>query len=408
MAFHFTQMFHYHTFPNGLTLLAETLPHRKSFTILHFCPWGSANDPPKKAGLTALTCEMMLRGAGKRDNREFLEAMDQLGIRRCEAISPLGMEFQGTLLAENWEGAVHLYADLLRQPRLAREEMEAARMTQIQETLDEDPAEYLMKCLRERFYGFVWGHDSDGKKEDLQKIRWQEVVAHYRKGIRPNGMILAAVGNFEWDKLLQVVEQRYGDWEPADVPVPEPPQLSWEPFRKTWDSRQTHLGLAWETLPFAHPQRLTAWAGLSVLGDGMGGRFYNEIREKRGLCYSVEASCHSLKEKGGVFCLMATRPEMASQGLALLLAEVERLRDGISTEEWLALKARSKSSLVRLQESSLAWCQGMVYDWYHLGRVRSRSEILRQVETLSLDSINTYLASHPIFPILIGTVAPGA
>ena len=396
-------MFHHHQFPNGLTLLAETYPHRKSFTLLHLCPAGSANDPPRKEGLTALVCEMMLRGAGPRGNRDFLEAMDALGIHRSEAVYPFGMEFQGSLLAENWEGAVHLYADMIRAPRFSPEEWEAARQTQLQEAVDEDPAEYLMKCLKEHFYGTVWGHDADGKREDLEKIRWEEVVSHYRKWIRPNGMVLAAAGNFEWEQLRRVVEERYGDWTPIDVPPLEAPQLHWEPFHKSWDSEQTHLGLAWETLPFAHPDRLTAWAGFSVLGDGMSGRFYNEIREKRGLCYSVEASCHSLKEKGGVFSLMATRPKKAAQALDLLLTEVARLGDGISCEELAALKARSQSSLVRLRESSSAWCQRMVQDWYYLERVRSPEEILRQVENLSLDSINDYLANHPVSPILIAT-----
>lgn len=367
---------------------------------------GSAQDPPHQEGLAAMVCEMMLRGAGKRKNRNFLEAMDALGIRRSEVVYPFGMEFQGSLLAENWEGAVHLYADLIREPRFPQEEWEAALQTQLQEVIDEDPAEYLIKSLRERFYGTVWGHDADGKREDLLSLAWEDVVAHYRKWFRPNGMILAVSGNVEWERLQMVVEERYGDWKPLDVPPTEPPRLGWKPFHQRWDSEQTHLGLAWETLPFSHPDRWTAWAGFSVLGDGMGGRFYNEIREKRGLCYSVEVSCHSLKEKGGVFCLMATRPEMAARGLDLLLTEIEYLRHGITNDELMALKARSRSSLVRLQESSAGWCQRMTQDWYHLGRVRSPQEILQQVENLTLSGINDYLASHPVSSILLATCGP--
>ena len=106
-----------------------------------------------------------------------------------------------------------------------------------------------------------------------------------------------------------------------------------------------------------------------MLSDGMSSRLFTEVREKRGLCYTVYASCHSLRDRGSVLTYAGTSTERAQETLDVLISELTRLTDGVHADELQRLKARIKSTLIMQQESSAARCASMATDWYHLGRV---------------------------------------
>ena len=127
----------------------------------------------------------------------------------------------------------------------------------------------------------------------------------------------------------------------------------------------------------------------------MSARLFTEIREKRGLCYTVYASCHSLRNRGSVLSYAATSTENAQQTLDVLLAELRRLPDGVEDHELNRLKARIKSSLIMQQESSAARSYAMAADWFHLGRVLTMAEVGTIIDQLTCDSINEFLAAHP-------------
>ncbi len=401
------KMIHTHTFENGLTLLGEPLDHFESVSFTLRVPAGSAYDAADRHGLAAFTCEMMLRGAGPWSNREFLERIDRIGIDRSEAVTPNFLSFCGAMLAENLSPALALYAEVIRRPHLPPELLESSRMVLLQEVLaaKDEPSNQLMQEMRQRFYGRVFGHDPDGDEESLEAVTLADVRQHFEQFVRPGGTIMAVAGRFDWEKTVAEIESLFGDWPTVDVPVPQESEHTPRgSFHLDYDSQQTHMALAWETVPFAHPDRLRAWAGISVLSGGMSSRLFTEVREKRGLCYAVDASCHSLKDRAGVFCYAASSAENAQQTLDVIVAEVEKLKDGVLVEELDSLKARYKSSLVMQQESCGAWCGGMAGDFYHLGRVRTKEEVQQAVDALTLDAINEYLAANPPAAFLCGSL----
>jgi predicted Zn-dependent peptidase len=127
----------------------------------------------------------------------------------------------------------------------------------------------------------------------------------------------------------------------------------------------------------------------------MSSRLFTEVREKRGLCYTVYASYHTLRDRASVLCYAGTTAERAQETLDVTLGELKRLAAGIEPNELSRLKARVKSSLVMQQESSSSRSSSIARDWYHLGRVRTLDEIGQLVDALTCDSINGYLAAHP-------------
>jgi predicted Zn-dependent peptidase len=143
-----------------------------------------------------------------------------------------------------------------------------------------------------------------------------------------------------------------------------------------------------------------------VLSGGMSARLFTEVREKRGLCYTVYATMHSLKDRGSVLCYAGTSSERAQETLDVTLGELERLADGITADELARLKARVKSGLIMQQESSSARSGAIARDWYHLGRVRTLNEVGRLVDALTEKSISDYLAAHPPRDFTIVTLGP--
>ena len=195
-------MIHQLTLSNGFTLLGEVLPHFRSVSFSFWTGLGSVWDPVGKYGMAAFVCEMMLRGAGDLSNRQFLEAIDRIGIDRTESLTASTLEFRASMLAENLEAALDLYADLLRRPVLPREQMEDGRQVLLQEIsfCEDNPEGRLGQVMSERFFGPAWGHDEDGNREGIESISWEEVRAQYDALMMPNQCVLAVAGSFDWEK----------------------------------------------------------------------------------------------------------------------------------------------------------------------------------------------------------------
>jgi predicted Zn-dependent peptidase len=127
----------------------------------------------------------------------------------------------------------------------------------------------------------------------------------------------------------------------------------------------------------------------------MSSRLFTEVREKRGLVYTVFASLSALKDRGAIHCYAGTSTERAQETLDVMFAELARLGDGITPDELLRLKARLKSSLIFQQESSYSRSSAIAADWHYLGRTQTLEELLAIVDGLSCASINRWLADHP-------------
>jgi len=385
-----------HRYANGLVLLAEPMDHLQSAALSFLVPAGCVCEPADRSGLSALACEMTLRGAGSRDSRQLILDLDNLGVERHESVSGAHVAYGGATLAENLPEALAIFADILRRPHLAAEQLEAARQVILQELqgVEDEPAERVMIELRRRHYPDPWGRSSFGQRQAIEAVSIDEVRSFHRHW-RPDGMILGLAGRVAWEPLVDLVERLLGDWRPGcDEPIAEqegPQGYAHVPF----PSGQTQIGIAYASVPYRHPDYFQAWGAAAALSGGMSARLFTEVREKRGLCYSVAASYHTLRDRGAVLCYAGSSTERAQETLDVTLGELVRLGRGIEEHELDRLKARIKSALIMQQESSSARSASIARDWYHLGTARTLEEIGRLVDALSSRSINAYLAEHP-------------
>lgn len=399
-----------HIYSNGLVLVAEPMPwlHSAAFTML--LPAGTAQEPADRGGLSTMTAELAFRGAGPRSSRQFLQDLEALGIEWSQSVSEAHSSYSAACEAEKLGQALELFSDLVRRPHLPVGELEAARQTALQEwrALEDEPAQKVVVELRRRYYRTPWGRPSQGDLEALQTIHHQEVVQFWERFYRPDGCIIGAAGRFEWPQLVDWVGDLLADWAPGAPTEPtqatNPPSVGHLPY----DSQQTHLAVVYPAVPYRHEDYFRAWSAVHVLSGGASARLFTEIRERRGLCYAIYASYHSLRDCAGVFCYAGTTAGRAQETLEVLLAELSRLADGVQPEELHRLRARVKSALVFQQESSAGRSQVLASDWYHLGRARTLDEVGRLIESLSLEEINAYLARNGPGNFSIFIVGPEA
>jgi predicted Zn-dependent peptidase len=393
---------------NGMVLVGEPIQSLESAAFCLLLPAGCSYDPSGRAGLAAMTCEMMLRGAGPRDSRAWITDLENLGVERDESVGVAQASYSGATLRDNMPAGLELFADLVRQPHLPADGLEASRNVCLQElhSVEDEPSQKLMIELRRRRYPDPWGRPSQGDEAGLRKITLADVRRFHARQYRPNGTILAVAGHFDWQRLCEDVERLFGDWAQADPTEPTGAQLAPLENHVPFESNQSHIGIAYPTIPYKHPDYFQSWAAVGVLSSGSSSRLFTEVRERRGLCYTVYASLHTQRDRASVLCYAGTTAERAQETLDVTVRELMRLGDGIQQSELDRLKARIKSSLIMQQESSAARSGAIARDWYHLGRARSLDEVGRLIDELSAESINTFLTENPPRDLLVVTLGP--
>jgi predicted Zn-dependent peptidase len=314
--------------------------------------------------------------------------------------------FGGAMPADKLEQAIPIYADLVQRPHLPTSQLDDARLSCLQEirALEDELAQRAMLELRRRQYGDPAGRHTVGTMESIQGVAYADIEQHFRAHYRPNEAILSVAGKIDFPRLRDLVGELFGEWRSRDVP-----SITETPGERVYthlphESSQTHIAIAYPSVYYGHPDYYQARGAVGVLSDGMSSRLFTEVREKRGLCYAVYATCHTVKGQGCTICYAGTTTERAQETLDVVLEQLRNLRDGIHADELQRLQARLKTSLIMQQESSAARSGSIAADWYFLRRVQTLDEVRRIVEDLSCESINRYLTENAPDDFLVVTL----
>jgi predicted Zn-dependent peptidase len=240
-------------------------------------------------------------------------------------------------------------------------------------------------------------------------VRPADLRSFYTATYRPNGAILAVAGSIDWPVLQAQVGRLFGDWKV--VSEPDLIARATGPRRDhiLKETQQIQIALAYPSVPVSHPDYYLARAATAILGGYSSARLFTEVREKRGLCYSVYAGYEGLKDRAAVVCYAGTSVDRAQETLDVTLAELHRLADsGVETEELDTMRAGLKSALIMQQESSMSRSASLASDWFYLGRVRALDEISQALDALSAPAVGAFAARQPLDDMTIVTLGPKA
>lgn len=388
---------HIHSFPNGLTLVGEP-SSKQAVAWSLLVPAGSATEPAGKDGLTGVLETVSYRGAGELDSRALSDALDDLGIQRGGGTEVEYSTFGGATLGLYLQDALKLYADIVRRPRLPGDEWEAARDLALQshDSLEDSPARKMFVQMRRNWFTSNHRRASIGTRVGLESLTLEDLKADHAARFRPDGAILAVAGGFDWAATVAQVEELFGDWT-GSAPVLGEPEIVDEPLFEhiEQDTSQQQIGIAFKGVPSTDADFYAFRVANDVLSGGMGARLFSEVREKRGLVYSVSASAASHRGIGFTLGYAGTTPERSQETLEVLLVELRKMREGVRDDELERAKVRISSGLVMSEESSRARAGAIARDFWMLGRVRSLDEVTQKIQAVSPDAI---LAMYERFP----------
>lgn len=397
-----------HRLSNGLTVVGEIMPWLESAAFSFSVPAGCQYDPEGKAGLANFVCEMVQRGCGKLNSREYIEKLEWLGVDYSSSASVYHTHFSGAMPASNLLEAFRIYCDVLRDPVIPEDQMEEGRMVCYQEirSIEDDLAQRVMLQLRKRQYGDPRGRWSQGSMESVAALQVDDIRQFFQRYYQPEGLILSVAGNIQWDQLVDHVESLFGDWQ-ANPPEPVTDGGSViGSLHIPFESQQSHIAIACPSIPYSDPDYFLARGAIGVLSDGMSSRLFHELREKRGLCYTVFASLHSVLNQACMVAYVGTSSERAQESLDALIEQLCHLEQGVQEEELDRLKVQIRSSLVMQQESSRSRAGSIAGDWFHLGRARTLSEVTQLINDLSTEKLNDYVAANPFRQFNLVTLGP--
>ncbi len=397
--------------PNGLTIVAEPMPQKQAAAWAFLVPAGAANERADREGITTVLESLCYCGAGERDSRAFSDALDDLGVDRSGGASSEYTTFSGATLGDYLPDSLSLYADLIRRPRLPEDEWEAQRDLALQslQSLEDAPARKMMVHLRRAYFPGPFGRSTLGNEKDLQALTLDDLRADHAARYLPDGAILALAGNLDFDKIVARVTELFGDWKGSAPPIGDATPVQTPVSQHIeQDTSQQQIGVIYSGVPSTDPHIYDYRVAMSVLSGGMGARLFTEVREKRGLVYSVSASAHTHRGCGFTMAYAGTTPERSQETLDVLLAELERLDEGVSAAEVERARIGMLSSLIMQEESSRSRAAAIARDQFMLGRVRSLDEVTEAVQNVSPQSIAAFTQERPAREFTVVTLGPAS
>jgi predicted Zn-dependent peptidase len=395
---------------NGLTLIVEEVPYVESVAYDLYLPGGIICDRPDRLGSCLILAELTSRGAGNLDSRALSEAFEDRGIRHGEAAGHDRFVYRGSLLAGHLDAAMGYVADMVRQPMLPEDELESIKSILIQDlnSLNDNPSRRIMVELTGRYYPDPHGRSSLGTEDGIESTSVADLQRYWQEYFLPAGSILSIAGKVNIKETKEIVEKHFGSWKgsaPALPPFGTMPPHSWQHIES--DSAQMQIAFAFPSAKFGEQYYYTAKVASGVLSGGMFGRLFMEVREKRGLCYSVFARHSANKHYGTMLGYAGTTPERAHQTLEVMIEQLKSLKGTVTEEEISRAKANLKASLVIGEESAAARAGSNASEWWIDGKVRTLDEIINAVNAVTATDIDDFCARYPSDSFMLQTLGSG-
>ncbi|CAN5762997.1 pitrilysin family protein [soil metagenome] len=385
------------TLPNGVRVLVEPMPWLPTLSLTLQLPVGSVNDPEGGVGCAALLTEWLQRGAGDLDARAYASVLDDLGVRRGGGVGRETMSLSAAFLERDAADVFGYLADQVRRPRLGDEEFAGVRQLALHDlaAIDDSPPQRLGEALVDAYFASAHARSAYGERADLERATPEGVRAELARRVGPEGAVLVVAGGGDAARTLELAEASFGGWRGGTATTP-PPEVR-PPHRRHVhaEGAQVQIGLCDGAVGPTDHGWYEQQIAMGVLDGNMGARLFTEVREKRGLAYSVGASTRLVRGHAYTVVRAGTTPERAGETLDVLIEQMRHLGAGVTLEEHARAVRQLRSNMVMQNEASGARAGRLAADVLHVGRPRPLAEIMDALEGVGLDRVNEWLAARP-------------
>ena len=378
---------------NGITVLTEHMPGLRSATAGIWVRRGSRHEAPELNGICHFIEHAVFKGTERRTARDIAVESDRLG-GQLDAFTTHEMTgFAIKVADKSLPEAFDLIADLLAHPRFDQDDLEREQKVVLEEMkmVEDTPDELLGELFNAAYFpGHPLGRPIEGTEDTVASFNHHNISSFHGREFSPANLVVAAAGNVEHDRLLELVEKSLGNSSNNDDTIPaeflEQSPTSAVPIliEQKKELEQAHLILA---APWPNAKDDDRYAGsllASVVGGGTSSRLWQKIREERGLAYSVGAGGNTFSDVGVFTIYAGASPEHLDEVLDLSLAEMRRVvNESVPEEELKLAKDQALSSILLGLESSSARASALARQEIIHGRRITPEETIEKIETVT-------------------------
>jgi predicted Zn-dependent peptidase len=375
--------------PSGLSVVTDRMPHLESATLGVWVGAGGRNEKPDEHGISHLLEHMAFKGTKRRSARQIAEEIEAVGGELNAATSAESTAYYARVLKPDVPLALDVLSDILSEPNFDPEELRREQNVIVQEigASEDDPDGVVFDRLQETaFPKQPVGRSILGTPETVRSFTPARIRAYLARNYRGPNMLVAAAGAIEHDKIVAEAERRFASFTGPAAPAPEPARFSGGTRVETRDLEQVHIALALQGLPVRDDQLYSLQVFVSVLGGGMSSRLFQEVREKRGLCYAIHAF-HMPYADTGLFALYAGTDEVdAPELMRVAIDQIAVTTETLNEAEIARAKAQMKAGLLMALESSEARLGQIARQMLAFGRPIPLDEIVGKVDAVTVES----------------------
>src|SRR5258706_1798299 len=402
----------YHQLPNGIDMVGQYMPSLNSITFGFQLDAAIIHEPEDKQGLAHLFEYMLFQGTKQKDARALNEAFESLGVRKGASTAWEWTRVLAQMVNTKFDATLPLMHEILLTPTFPQNELEQMRSIILQEIRrrDDEPMSRIFDLVRASFFkGSAFARLSLGTTESVQKLQRRDLRDFWQARYHPNDVIFSIAGKFDWDHMVEQVQNLFGDWSGQAEPSPtQHPTPTSDIVLEHQEGKQEHLGLM---SPFPHytdPDYYAAQVISEVLGGNMASRLFVEVREKRGLVYGVSAGLLSNKYLGALRIYAGTTPEQGHECLEVIVNELRKLeQDGITTDELDRAKVQLMSENVMRGEGSGARMGALATSWKYEHQLRTIQEVKEAIDAVTREQVLDVLHRFsPLNPLTVAAIGP--
>ena len=374
-----------HRLANGLTVAVDPLPGAESVAIGLYAMVGSRSEPEHLSGLAHVVEHMVFKGAGSRDTLQIAEAIEDVGGVINAWTARDQTVFYGRTLAKDAELLTELLADFIRAPHMADEHLEREKdviLSELGEVTDA-PDDLVHDHLFEAaFDGQPLGRSVLGRAETLRTISSDDCLAWIRNELVPSRLILAASGKVDPGEVLKLAERLLGDMEDwPGTPIGRA-DFTGGVRNDRREFEQAHWCLGLPGLAAADPRVPALSTFVQALGGGMSSRLFQELREERGLAYSVSAWSQAYADTGIVALSCAADRDRAVESMHAARAVLAEAVETLSDAEAQRARAQLEAGLLMALETPQGRADHMARSIEVFGRILGLDEVLGELRSV--------------------------
>ncbi len=376
----------------GLRVVTERMPELRSAAVGFWVGTGSRDEQPRLRGASHFLEHLLFKGTEERSARAIAEAVESVGGEMNAFTTQEYTAFYIRVPDDHLGLAVDVLSDIMWNPAFRVDEVESERQVILEEIRmrDDTPDDLVHELFAEAaFPNHPLGLEVLGSQESIEAMTVDDIASYHRAHYKPSNVVVAAAGNLAHDEVVRLVEKGLPGTN-ADRPErvlggirpPEPLRVLRRP------TEQAHIVLGLRAPSRVDPDRWALSVLNQALGGGMSSRLFQEIRERRGLAYSVFSYRTGFEETGALAVYAGTAPSHAREVLSVLHGELDRLvADGLSDAELEAAKGHLKGSMALGLESSSSRMHRLGRTELVLGDVPTLDELVAEVEAVTNDDV---------------------